>query len=426
MDIGERIRQLRMQKNLTQGDLVKNTFSITYLSRIENGQINPSQSFLKEMSKRLKVSMDDLLGENPIHREERVTLLFDKFFSSIMLSDEELSFLHINAKEIHSPDTLIKIYGTLLSYYLIHKNMNEAEKIFTLSVHMLPDPIEDVDTKSLMYYYNACGSYFHFIQLYHRSDDYFTKAVSLTDNRMTIDNARVFHNTSLAKQLVMGDQTLISYYTTKAYHISKSLDSSEMLARLFIIQGLQYYTNRNYEESLKKLNHAREMTNPTNLKVQASIDYNVGKAHRGLGHFEAAIESYKKSIELNNETNEIEGTVDAYKELALIYINKRLWKEANVYLSNALKLAKEFNLYYMMIELGYIEASVHKVRGNDMTYEKEMQKTIDKGMNYEQYTLVRHMARELGDYFYEWRAYKKAASFFKLALDNGVDLTYSE
>ncbi|MCU4788208.1 helix-turn-helix domain-containing protein, partial [Bacillus cereus] len=55
MEIGERIRHVRMQKGLTQGELVSGICSITYLSRIESGKITPSSSFIQKVSKKLEV-----------------------------------------------------------------------------------------------------------------------------------------------------------------------------------------------------------------------------------------------------------------------------------------------------------------------------------------------------------------------------------
>ena len=56
--VGERIRQLRIHKQLTQKELTEGICSITYLSRIENGQINPSAEFLRKVSKRLLRTAD--------------------------------------------------------------------------------------------------------------------------------------------------------------------------------------------------------------------------------------------------------------------------------------------------------------------------------------------------------------------------------
>ena len=45
MEIGERIRQIRIHKGLTQTDLIKGICSNTYISKIESGKSKPSYSF---------------------------------------------------------------------------------------------------------------------------------------------------------------------------------------------------------------------------------------------------------------------------------------------------------------------------------------------------------------------------------------------
>ena len=57
MYIGERIRQLRLHKKLTQGELVDGICSITYLSRVENNQIKPSYNCLSKIAYRLGVAL---------------------------------------------------------------------------------------------------------------------------------------------------------------------------------------------------------------------------------------------------------------------------------------------------------------------------------------------------------------------------------
>ncbi|HDR7964592.1 TPA: helix-turn-helix transcriptional regulator, partial [Bacillus wiedmannii] len=64
MNIGERIRQIRIHKEFTQGELVSEICSITYLSRIENGQIKPSVSFLEKVAKKMEVDYNFLVDED--------------------------------------------------------------------------------------------------------------------------------------------------------------------------------------------------------------------------------------------------------------------------------------------------------------------------------------------------------------------------
>jgi transcriptional regulator with XRE-family HTH domain len=68
MVIGDRLRLLREQKNLSQGDIEKITGLIrAYISRVENGHTVPSLGTLKKFARALEVRMYQLFydGEEP-------------------------------------------------------------------------------------------------------------------------------------------------------------------------------------------------------------------------------------------------------------------------------------------------------------------------------------------------------------------------
>lgn len=63
MVIGERLRSLREQKNLSQGDIEKRTGLLRcYISRVENGHTVPSIETLEKCAKALEVSMGQLFA----------------------------------------------------------------------------------------------------------------------------------------------------------------------------------------------------------------------------------------------------------------------------------------------------------------------------------------------------------------------------
>lgn len=66
MNVGERIKQLRKEKNLTLRELAeKADISISFLSDIENGRSNPSLERLKAIAEALDTTVSYLLGERP-------------------------------------------------------------------------------------------------------------------------------------------------------------------------------------------------------------------------------------------------------------------------------------------------------------------------------------------------------------------------
>jgi transcriptional regulator with XRE-family HTH domain len=68
MVIGERLRALREQKKMSQGDIEKRTGLLrVYISRVENGHTVPAIETLEKMARALEIPMYQLFydGENP-------------------------------------------------------------------------------------------------------------------------------------------------------------------------------------------------------------------------------------------------------------------------------------------------------------------------------------------------------------------------
>ncbi len=70
MIIGDRLRELREKKSLSQGDIEKRTGLLRcYISRVENGHTVPSVETLEKMARALEVPMYKLFyeGDQPPH-----------------------------------------------------------------------------------------------------------------------------------------------------------------------------------------------------------------------------------------------------------------------------------------------------------------------------------------------------------------------
>src|ERR1700676_3457444 len=68
MIIGDRLRQMREERKLSQGDIEKRTGLLRcYISRVENGHTVPSLETLEKMARALEVPLSQLFydGENP-------------------------------------------------------------------------------------------------------------------------------------------------------------------------------------------------------------------------------------------------------------------------------------------------------------------------------------------------------------------------
>ena len=115
MNIGDRLRTLREEKKLTQGEIEKRTGVLrTYLSRVENGHAVPSVQTLEKFARALEVPIYQLFyeGEEPPKlpnllkrkttddilwgnsgRDARTLVKFCRLFGNMKVGDRNILFL---------------------------------------------------------------------------------------------------------------------------------------------------------------------------------------------------------------------------------------------------------------------------------------------------------------------------------------------
>ena len=101
MTFGERIRELRKSKNLSQRDLAtKVGVNFTYISKIENEKLDfgdyPSEDLIRKLAKALRADADELLilaEKIPEAIKKRVIQRPDVFRKLAKLDDESLDKL---------------------------------------------------------------------------------------------------------------------------------------------------------------------------------------------------------------------------------------------------------------------------------------------------------------------------------------------
>jgi transcriptional regulator with XRE-family HTH domain len=84
MNIGTTIRDYRLQKGMSQGDIEKRTGLLRcYLSRVENGHTVPSLETLQKIARALDLQLSQFFAEETVGKE----------MSTLRLSEEEVRFL---------------------------------------------------------------------------------------------------------------------------------------------------------------------------------------------------------------------------------------------------------------------------------------------------------------------------------------------
>ncbi|WP_242227102.1 helix-turn-helix domain-containing protein [Bacillus cereus group sp. BfR-BA-01315] len=422
MQVGERIRQIRIHKGLTQGELVSGICSIAYLSRIENGQIKPSSSFLKKVSQKLDVDCAFLIEGQNEGVESNILKICEKYKQDESISETELSSLELYVRDTDSMPLLLKVYGVLIYYHARNYKLIYVASLVDQASQVIPDQIETQDMEDYIYYLMAKGLYFFNKEDYVTAFEIYKKIENMLGPEETVQHAHIYYNISQLRMSLDKDQSISRMYAKKAYKLYGKFNKEQEKIHVLISLAMQYNRGKLPEQDMKSLkqaeNEAKTNYNPLNVCL---IAYNYGKIYQGLKDYANAIPYYEKSLELSEYLPRTADKVYILRNLIEIHMERKDWHTVNKLIDDAFDILSICDVPYAHVQLYGFKAQISKLRGNYDSFEKNMGKAIEMGLEKRQYPLVREFALELGKYFYNNRAYKQSAKYFEMAAENTIN-----
>ncbi|PFU41925.1 transcriptional regulator [Bacillus cereus] len=422
MEIGERIRQVRMHKGLTQGELVSKICSVTYLSRIESGKIKPSSSFLKQVSKKLGVDCDFLIDGN--YEEIKLTILeiCDKYKKDKSITEAELSLLELYVREVDAIPLLLKTYGVIIYYHVRNKNLLYVKLFVDQASQMIPSQVEMQNIEDYIYYLRARGLYFSNKGEFFTAYEVYKKIENMLEPEETELHADTYYNLSIVSQNLNKDQSISRIYAKKAYKLYKKFNIEQYKIYALILLAMQYNKDKQYEqayETLKQVENESKVENePLNL---CFLKYNYEKIYQALKDYKNAIKCYEENLILCEYLPNKEGKVYTIRNLIEIYIELKDWQKVTKLIDEAFEILSICDVPYAHVQLYGFKAEKSRIWADYNGYEKNMKTAIEMGIEKQQYSLVAALAYKFGDYYYENRSYKLSAKYFKLSAENKMD-----
>jgi len=421
MEIGERIRQIRIHKKLTQKDLVDGICSLTYLSRIENKQIQPSKAFLLKIADKLDINIGLLTEEDTSEFESDINEITEKYRNESIISPKEIALLELNVQNTTSLPMLLKSYSVLIAYYLGIDDVERASILFEDSTKVIPSSLNTDHQDDFFFYYIKCGNFFYRKQNHLKANEFYTKAEKLMDGQDVLEKANLYYNLSLANQNLYMDANVSLFYSEKALNLFKELELNESLAAVCISRGTQFHINADYPNSLKSLKEAEALLkNLPKPAYSAMIQYNFGKVYQGMQEFSKAIEHFKNAITIHNSISSRGNQIHSQLSLIEIYIQQKEWEKVEPLLKTAFEQASIYEKPLAHMQLLKFKASILRIRGDEYNYEKEMQRAIKFGQSNGLLQLIKEFSIELANYYADVRAYKLSTKYYKIALENSL------
>src|SRR5699024_2558277 len=130
--IGQRIKEIRYNNNLTQEELAEGIISRTYLSLIEKGTVQPSTNVLVKLSKRLNCTVNDFMTEVSHFKYNNFEILREIGHYEIKVTNEDYDAIKyfIEKEDEHIADIPLldsrRIYIIYANYYYYLKDIKKA------------------------------------------------------------------------------------------------------------------------------------------------------------------------------------------------------------------------------------------------------------------------------------------------------------
>ena len=424
-NIGEKIRHLRIHKQLSQTELVDGICSVAYLSKVENGKAKPSKAFLQQVAERLNVSFDMIDNPSSDNFQQKLeTSLVSIEAEKRSLTPEDESLFKMALIEFVPPLLLIRVITVLLKEYLAKDHIKEAEYVFQKFINLIDTstnftPEDQLEKNIYFRFHKVLGMFFYIKNNFNKAEYHFLMAERYIDNPHDLKSGEIYYKISLVKQRLIEDKTLALYYSEKAYEIFKQENDLNNLVKTLITMGVQYHFAAQYESSLRVLNEAAHYLETATIDNENSLfsmtHYNIGRVYQKTAEYEKALQYYNGCLEFLLEER---GKVYILKAILEIKLHLKQWEEVKRLLDEALYLTQKYEMISIEVDLQWIKAKVFKQRGDELNYEKYIKQAIEMAEGNDYYLFVKRMGKELGDYYNENRFYKKAAKYYALALDN--------
>ncbi|WP_060671948.1 helix-turn-helix transcriptional regulator [Rossellomorea vietnamensis] len=414
MKIGSKIRFHRLKQKLTQEKLSKGIISISYLSKLENNQVTPTNDIIHLLCERLGLN-------DPLEPPDHLNELLEKWNHALLWNkeDEARSTHEVIQRDLDRTDDLTThFFYKILCFrvQLIGGNLTEA---FSHMLHIQSNYKELTD-KHKFYFHKYKGNYYYLMKEYEKAkgelkeaETYFVLGNVVNEE----ERADLYYLFSLVlTRLHM--YRLAIYYGEKALSIFQGVYYQKRCAEVHLLLGICYRRIRNSEDAVKHYEWANFISQSIQYtSLHSKIEQNFGYLKSFMNKSDEAIQHFVKSIELKDSDDE--GKL--YSILSLVKEHYKLNQRSKVqfWLPKGLELCSKERYPDKFYQLSYYQFAMNEFPHGFEKFMKESALAYFKKNG--SLLLYAEYSKFLGQYYQRMRKYKLAA--FHL---NEANIIYEE
>lgn len=412
MKIGSIIHFHRKKIGETQENLSKGICSITYLSKLENNQLIPSDEILFSLCQRLKISVDDisLLTDESILKE--LYQWYEMIYKNNIIESCELKKRLLLKKQYLTSVTASNYFQLFDIYHLFcfeEYNTDDFEK----SILDLEEKYNFLEEKQKNFFNIILGSIFYKLNRIKKAKKYLKivysvvkeKQLKLKPSKHEIDS--IFYLGVIYSRMGnLHESTscivISKKYYEKYFNFKKSIDCEILIA-------INYLLQKEYKIAQEKF---------LNLLLNAELDnkskkiilHNLGVLFYQENNMEEALKYIIESLNCTNQLHELD-LLKSYYMLSEIYRKLGNLKESLIWIQKGITIAskrKNEEYIYKFLFLKYIQQEMEFTDIIIFLEEELLPYFLKFGDKDDQMKYL----REVGDLYYKNKKYKKAAQTY--------------
>ncbi|WP_332647279.1 helix-turn-helix transcriptional regulator [Lysinibacillus sp. 54212] len=303
MKVGHIIKNERMRQGMKQVVLAKGICTSSYLSRIEQEIIIPSEEIVLLLLKKLNLDISKI-RKSTFEEDASFSEYLNSIYKDVIINKNKLTTQQ-RLEELQNINYLFESQALYYTYLLVLLRLRliigedfteiklELQYLNGLSSNFNPQQIYLLSINNAIYSY--------LISNYKEAIHYFEQAQSIDLKLEDWEQAEL--NYMIALTYITNDQTTISvHYLNKALDYFKDHFCMDRVIDCHLLIGITYKKNGHFNEALNHYLKAKEISEKFNLGDDhfGIIHHNLGSLSISMGNREEGIRHFYKSLEYKN------------------------------------------------------------------------------------------------------------------------------
>jgi len=411
-NFGHVIKLERIRRNMKQITLAQGICTPSYLSKIENNSIVPSQEVVNLLLNRLELAINQ---NKSLDDESYLKHIREIYFNAVMNKDREHTAKAL--KEINNERYLFKDSSNFYTYQLMVLRLTlivqDVQNDTSELIMALSELSSNFDEYQMFLFNSNVGSYYSFLMDYNLTLQSYEKAISYY-KKINIEKWEEADFNYLLGHCYLTQQRWVFAieYIQKSLEFFKSGFFNTRVIESYLILAIAQEFSFQYEEAYENLLIAQKIASQMNLTEHFPIiTQNLGNSASRRGLPDEAIKYYLESLDARNDNEEkllpIYSLVKEFSKLKKSDEVIKWCKTGLALIDKNQNLSQQTFTHHL---------NVYLARETDPTnFDKVAIEAYNFFQELKDFRHAHKYAQLVGNFYYENNKYKNAAKYFVLS-----------